>query len=1316
MKNILGYLIVIFVCLILLGGIPSLVTAPSSVEKFGVTFNIEVGLTHKKLYITVQNLQDSSDNLDFNTILNETNFDITRVTNLKYSVFKTNLIRPSIIDNYGYVIYEQTYDSLDLIDAFTLNGTTYVDLGNQSENVSQIEEIILISSLDSWIDAENTIFWSEYEKIGWYLGTENYDAYVEETFISKTEENRELKHKWEQVAIQKNGQAKDTIKILIEWDTPIVRTLEGWGNKGTYYIEINGDTYVDMENSSWWDISLAFRTLLINSSVINPGIPYAVNDNRTINGSVYWTTGGVNGEPAYIYYDEAWTGIAFANGTTEYFWENSSTLLGANPEDVWNGYNGVWLFDDENSDGYNDSTSSNIDMIVSGTVPSGVGKIGNSSQFNGNLANYLSSTISPTTTGNFSVLALVRSASLSGHQVIGGTIDSSNEEGDFFLRISLTSGNIQFFRRTGSGTNTRLLTADDLPLSINTDYCLAGVWNGTDLSFYVDAVKSSPSFSDTSWTGLGNIGMWIGKESNNLYPLNGNLSFFAYIPKTLSQPEINQFCQNGIGNFSSLGTEEILDTTPSVTITSPTNTTFTTSGINFNITVFEGGTPIDSCFYSIDDNTNITLNNVSGNWNDFNSSVPDGNHNVRFHCNDTEDNFNSSEVMFFTIDTTLPTINFISPSDNTNTSNTTWFFTAFVSDKQSVNFLNLSVFISNSTDDLNVTLNQSIVINNSNNVVEVTISKDGVYIVFMEVFDNDSKSSRTGNITIRRDTVAPSGIVVQSPSQGNIFNITIVDFNISAVTDATSDVDSCWFSLNGGDNVSLTNSSGTWNFQNASMIGKDHSVKFFCNDTAGNVNTTVPSIDFAVILVNLLAPADGDVIFGLTVDHIYNISCDPCINSTLFIEGEGNVSFNTSVLINNANNTITHIHDDVGLDIWTVEVCSLIGCTNATEINHSHIITFANFSFQLKFEINETDIVGPLDIRIRDPDSFALLQTITTDTNGFATANLTLRQYVFEAGFSSGSTTLNRRIFKTLVIDADFDVSNDNLALINATGQGGINMYLPSSDNDVLLQTFILNDLTTDKEFSPGNTTILRIRKVINGTDVIMHQDFFDVENKLPAFLLADNKYKLTVDNGVTVRDLGFKVPSIAGDEIILNVVALDVDRALWAQIFDTASGGCSFNNITLVLTCTFVDTSTVFTHSTLNVWQRGALNWTRIINNVVNGSDNIHSVSLPDNTSEYYVILTAGTSPDLLVFVSRVLSFNNPDITFGLTGVIASGFIIMGAGLMGASIGPIPAVAFAFFGFLISIMLRILAVGTSAIISSIAVLGALVMWRLSKR
>lgn len=112
---------------------------------------------------------------------------------------------------------------------------------------------------------------------------------------------------------------------------------------------------------------------------------------------------------------------------------------------------------------------------------------------------------------------------------------------------------------------------------------------------------------------------------------------------------------------STWGSEESsADTTPPVvTIQSPANTSYAnTTSVWANVTLNEAGS---WCGRSLDGGSNLTMLNSSGNWNNQMAGLSFGGHSVRFYCNDTAGNMNSSasNIVYFTVATPVTPTNLV---------------------------------------------------------------------------------------------------------------------------------------------------------------------------------------------------------------------------------------------------------------------------------------------------------------------------------------------------------------------------------------------------------------------------------------------------------------------------------------------------------------------------------------------------------------------------------------------------------------------------------------------------------------------------------
>lgn len=797
--------------------------------------------------------------------------------------------------------------------------------------------------------------------------------------------------------------------------------------------------YVD----PWWDVSKEFRRLVINSSKINLGIPYSVNDTFGIKGYFYWTQCGANGEPCYVYYNGDFLDLAFANETTEYFWENATdNTTGNNYQAVWEPHNLALHMESNNDNALLDSTTNSRHGAITGSVTKVTGKIGSGMDFATGYVNF-GNNADFNEWGCLNVWVNPDQVNTAVNAIAGVWSDANNRWG--ITIDTAEAGDVQFYV-TGSGWK------DFGTLTVG-QWSMLTVSNTSGSFKLYNNAGLITTFTDDF--GSGSVKeLWIGGLTDAGGTYNGQMDEFTISPDSCDLPEIQQMYW-GDNNLTYLGDESYV----------PHNVTIT------------------------------------------------------------------------------------SPSDGVASSNTTWIFDVEINNSDTTVMQGLNISIYNVSGLVFNASNTTEVINGSITTIEVDILFDNIYDVFAQLLDGNDAVSTSANITITRDTVPPENITIQSPSVNNIFNLsTLIDFNISSVIDAVSSVDSCWRSIDGGENITLQNTTGNWNNQTLFTSGKDMNVKFYCNDTVGNINTTIPSVSFAVIAIDQQSPTNDVILYGLLVDHIINISCDPCVNVTLFINDLKNVNFNTSSLTSDADNTISYSHTSTGVYNWSVELCSGLGCVNSTQRNYT--VTFANFTIIVMDEVNETNILESIEVRILDPSTYNILfRGNTSNTTGAVSFNLTLRQYVITASTLSSNYPYSRFIFKTLV---NGTAANDNEASINATGFGSFKIWLISIDDEVVFPSFIMNDLTNT---FPCNETIFRVIKYINATRTIINQQVFDVQCKVPVYLLVGHRYILTVDNGDVERINGEFFPISSVD---VSLVIRIIDFPVGTSRYDTLNWNLS--------------------------------------------------------------------------------------------------------------------------------------------------------------
>jgi hypothetical protein len=151
------------------------------------------------------------------------------------------------------------------------------------------------------------------------------------------------------------------------------------------------------------------------------------------------------------------------------------------------------------------------------------------------------------------------------------------------------------------------------------------------------------------------------------------------------------YCNDSAGNedWSDTNRTFTIDTTkPTLTIVSPTNTTYTQDWVWGNVSIDETA---DWCGYSLNKTSNITMTNLNNTYWYYNiSNLTEEQHNITFYCNDTAGNMNNTETLYFTVDLP-PVVTLKSPADGyTRTSDRTITFICSAYDN--INLINITLY------------------------------------------------------------------------------------------------------------------------------------------------------------------------------------------------------------------------------------------------------------------------------------------------------------------------------------------------------------------------------------------------------------------------------------------------------------------------------------------------------------------------------------------------------------------------------------------------------------------------------------------------
>ena len=343
---------------------------------------------------------------------------------------------------------------------------------------------------------------------------------------------------------------------------------------------------------------------------------------------------------------------------------------------------------------------------------------------------------------------------------------------------------------------------------------VAVVWNANtkNTTFYLNGLFNSQSqdativeqSSGSSWLVLGAM-----RNASNFF-LNGQLDEVLLFNRTFSAREIsalynasatkyyNNFTGLAVathtykgyavdvtGNVNSTETRTVTIASadivaPEVTIVSPTNTTYTSLPLLFNVRLQENGT----VRYTLDNGiTNYTMtgNASSTGFNATNASIADGSYTFRVYVNDTTGNINNTVAVTFSVDTTAPLVTVISPL--------------------SFNYTSLPLLV-------NVSLNEggSVWYSLSNGLVNYSLSAngsatgftgtnasiaDGAYVLLLYANDSAGNSNSTVNVTFSMYptgalitlTNPGAGVSYEADSQQVNFQFSVI--NVSALTNCT---------------------------------------------------------------------------------------------------------------------------------------------------------------------------------------------------------------------------------------------------------------------------------------------------------------------------------------------------------------------------------------------------------------------------------------------------------------------------------------------------------------------------------------------------
>ncbi len=362
-------------------------------------------------------------------------------------------------------------------------------------------------------------------------------------------------------------------------------------------------------------------------------------------------------------------------------------------------------------------------------------------------------------------------------------------------------------------TGQRSVTVDTTAPVVNITYPLNNS-NFTKSSVVINYTLIETNAQTCWWTNNSGV-------SNNTITCGANITSTF----TVGQQNVSVYANDSVNNVGSSSVRfAYLPTAPNVTIYKPENTTYGSTGLPvFNVSLnTTNGSLVQ---YSLDGGvTNVTMSATDNrNYNASNNSIAGGSYVFRVYANDTAENRNDSTQVTFSIDTTLPTINYSTgtESDGTNLTRANIVINVTASDG---NLSNITIYVFNSSG---VKLNETTK-TTSENWVNITSLGDGNYTFNATATDGVNNRNSTASRVVWIDTTMPQ----------------------ISYTGATE-----------GDNANL---SRTWVFVNVSVTeANEQNITFTLYNATASVNVTTFTTSERVI--NWTGLADGSYTFNVSV-------------------------------------------------------------------------------------------------------------------------------------------------------------------------------------------------------------------------------------------------------------------------------------------------------------------------------------------------------------------------------------------------------------------------------------------------------------------
>ncbi len=456
--------------------------------------------------------------------------------------------------------------------------------------------------------------------------------------------------------------------------------------------------------------------------------------------------------------------------------------------------------------------------------------------------------------------------------------------------------------------------------------------SSTSITFNCSAIDNS-GLVNISLYGNWSDGWHLNETSNvtgtsNESTFIKNLSTGTYIWNCLAYDNDSN-SDWGDSNYTLSITDAIA---PNVTINTPGNTTYTNATITFNVTAVDE-TGMSTCLYSLDSgNTNHTMTNASTSptyWN-ATGTASQGSNTAVFYCNDTSDNINNSETVTFFVDSSIPSMTIAYPANQTYNVNITKLNYTYVETNPGHCWWSLDGGTTNST---------AVAMGTNFTNINSAEGSNNLTLYCNDTLDNPGITS----VTYFQDNFNPDINIIYPINNTNSSNVNL-DINFSR---SDTNLASCWYT-NDTNSKNTTLSSGA-NVTSVVWSEGEHNATVWCNDTAGNENSSI-----VFFMIDTINPE-------ITFDYPSNISYNAEVTAINYTYIESNPGYcqwsNDSGATKSSpvamGTNWTGLSSIEGNNTWTVYCNDTLGNSNSTNMTFN--IDTTNPDINITYPINNTN-------------------------------------------------------------------------------------------------------------------------------------------------------------------------------------------------------------------------------------------------------------------------------------------------------------------------------------------------------------------------